>query len=482
MRPISSHALYQDLLSDLGFSYDEDLSILPWDNSSTAARKSLAKSFMKKFADDVNKDACDKAALDKFLSVNSRCGTWQLNCESQQDWDLISTLKKWLWAFFHTEPSQTSLVHGFSSLLDEARNGPGAAVGAESTDFYTKLFDSKLTCSSVGLLRAYTNYLKTYPLWLEAEETRRTAWGDSEIVADNRLDFVPKDATISRSICIEPVLNMFFQLGMGRLIERRLKNFFGVTLSFQPDVNRALALMGSCTGDMVTIDLSSASDSMSLRMVRELFPPDIVQWFEILRSRSSRYKSEVIGLNMLSTMGNGFTFPVQTALFSCIVAAAHEVDGLTRVDHPHGMPVLSLKHLPNWSVFGDDIICSQRVLRKVLRLLTLTGFEVNGLKTFYEGLFRESCGHDYFKGHDVRGVYCKTLKTPQDRYTLINLLNQWSSWQNIPLPRTVGRLLRSVPQIVVPPWENADCGVWIPERVLYLYKHKLRICTKVVLT
>jgi hypothetical protein len=294
-------------------------------------------------------------------------------------------------------------------------------------------------------------------------------------VEGNRLYFVPKDATTSRSICVEPTLNMFFQLGLGKIIEKRLKNFFGISLDYQPDVNRELARLGSVSGDLVTIDLSSASDSMSLNMVRTLFPPSFTQWLEILRSPCSEFNGARVELNMLSTMGNGFTFPLQTALFSCIVAAAYEVDEKTRVDLPHDLHNLFTKRLPNWSVFGDDIICSQRSLSKVMRLLKLTGFEVNRDKTFFEGSFRESCGRDYFKGSDIRGVFCKTLRSPQDLFTLINLLNKWSSWQGIPVPLTVRRLLRSVPRIVVPPWENVDCGIWMPERLLYLYKHNLRV-------
>lgn len=487
MRPISSHALYLDLLQDLDLSFGCDLTIYPWDSSSFATRKALSKSFLKKFSDDADSALCDKVALDKFLSVNERCGTWQLEYMDLRDELLVGTLKKYLWNFFHVGYRQLSdsgreiglnqvpLVHSFSSVLDEARCGPGAAFGSESTDFYTKMFDSKLSCTSVGLCRAYTNYIQAYPLWTEAEETRRRSWGEPSIVAGNRLYFVPKDATTSRSICVEPVLNMFYQLGMGRIIEKRLKNFFGISLDNQPDINRKLARLGSESGEYVTIDLSSASDSMSLSMVRTLFPADFVSWLEIMRSPCSEIEGKQVVLNMLSTMGNGFTFPLQTALFSCIVAAAYEVDEKTRVDSPHDLNNLFTKRLPNWSVFGDDIICSKRVFGKVMRLLKLTGFEVNRDKTFSEGSFRESCGHDYFMGKNVRGVYCKSLKTPQDLYSLINLLNKWSHDNGYPLPKTICRLLRSVPRIVVPPWETADCGIWMPERLLYLYKHNLRV-------
>ena len=134
MRPISSHALYLDLLLDLGLTYDEDLTILPWDNSSKVARKSLAKSFLKKFNDDLNQEACDKAAMDKFLSVNSRCGTWRLECETFLDDELIGILKKYLHEFFHLSKWQWPLVHSLSTILDSARNGPGAAVGSERSE------------------------------------------------------------------------------------------------------------------------------------------------------------------------------------------------------------------------------------------------------------------------------------------------------------------------------------------------------------
>ena len=475
MRPISSHALYLDLLRDLGLFPGSDLTIFPWDSLSIATRKSLAKSFVKKFADDADQEACDKVALDKFTSVNERCGTWQLECETLLDELLIGTLKKYLYSFTRGDQSGEPLVSSFSSVLDDGRNGPGSSVGAESTDFYTKLFDSHLSCTSDGLRRAYAYYVEAHPLWSEAEETRCRTWGEPAIVGGNRLYFVPKDATTSRSICVEPVLNMFFQLGLGRKLERRLKFYFGVDLACQPDINRELARLGSETGDYVTIDLSSASDSMSLKMVKELFPSDFVTWLELFRSRTSEIQGKQVELNMLSTMGNGFTFPLQTALFSCIVAAAYEVDSSDRVDSPHDLMNRFTKRLPNWSVFGDDIICTKRCFAKVMRLLKLTGFEVNREKTFSEGSFRESCGRDYFKGSDIRGVFCKSLRSAQDSFTLINLLNRWSSWNGIPLPLTVGRLLRSVPQIVVPPWENVDCGVWVPERVLYLFKHRLRV-------
>jgi hypothetical protein len=97
-----------------------------------------------------------------------------------------------------------------------------------------------------------------------------------------------------------------------------------------------------------------------------------------------------------------------------------------------------------------------------MRLLDLLGFEVNSDKSFVEGVFRESCGRDFFKGHDVRGVYIKRLDTPESRYVAINALNVWSAKTGIPLPRTIRRLVDSVRWLPIPPAENHDAGIRVP--------------------
>jgi hypothetical protein len=60
-----------------------------------------------------------------------------------------------------------------------------------------------------------------------------TNLGEVDIVEGNRLDFVPKNDDISRSICVEPTLNMFFQLGFADILNSRLKEFAGIDLENQ---------------------------------------------------------------------------------------------------------------------------------------------------------------------------------------------------------------------------------------------------------
>lgn len=168
-----------------------------------------------------------------------------------------------------------------------------------------------------------------------------------------------------------------------------------------------------------------------------------------------------MALNMVSTMGNGYTFPLQTMLFACVVRAVASYDQIRLVTRPFKTRT-GETILPNFGVFGDDIICEARLAARVMKVLELLGFVVNREKSFTdsEGPFRESCGGDYFRGHPVRGVYLKDLSTVQDTYVAINQLNKWSAEQGILLRRAVSSLRQSLGrrELLVPVWEAEDAG------------------------
>jgi hypothetical protein len=250
-------------------------------------------------------------------------------------------------------------------------------------------------------------------------------------------------------------LNMFAQLGLGHIIESRLRSW-GINLSMQQDVNRELARVGSESGRFATIDLSSASDSISLRLVDELFPQDFSCWLKFLRTTGCRTPDGARHeLYMVSTMGNGFTFPLQTLIFSAVVLAAMSYHG---VEIRHSRPSVP----GNWAVNGDDIICETSVSRTVIRLLELYGFAVNKDKTFVEGPFRESCGADFFQGINVRAVYLRKLTTQQDIFSAINQLNLFSARTGIMLPGLVRMLFSACRKDYVPLSENDDAGIKVP--------------------
>lgn len=483
---LSYRALYQDLLQDLSgylpnnvrcFNSATMSEYYPGMTRKQFAALHLAKSFLKKFQDVTSPDA-DTVALSKFQQSNVQCWKWSLRLESLEDELLVGLFKQEVYRFLN--PSKhDSIVDSFEQIMQFASTGPGSSMLARGNDFYTKLFDSPLSTTSEGLYRVYWNYFKHAQDWNAAEKLRLANHGEPVVVEGNRLSFVPKNADTSRVICTEPSLNMFFQLGLGHLIRNRLRQFFGIDLSTQQDVNRDLAQVGSVTDDLCTIDLSSASDTVSHRMVKEMFPRDFVAWLDFCRSPKCQLPDgRWEELYMVSSMGNGFTFPLESMIFACAVAAAYYADDLrldktklrSKVELTGGNKLFvatkNWTHLGNFGVYGDDIIVERRAYRKTVRLLELLGFQVNHSKSFIEGPFRESCGGDFFKGHPVRGVYIKSLETPASRYVAINRLNLWSAVNGIDLPKTVSRLVKSVRWLPVPLYEDDDAGVKVPHDVL----------------
>jgi len=212
------------------------------------------------------------------------------------------------------------------------------------------------------------------------------------LVDHNNITFVPKTAKSFWTIAIEPLLNGYLQKGVDKFMRQRLYRRTRVNLDLRDQSrNSAMALEGSNEGfnPYVTIDLSSASDSVSTEVVRHVLPP---AWFDFLSQiRSPAYElyGKVKPYNKFTSMGNGFCFPLETAIFAALTHAA----------------CIITKNPVDYRVYGDDIICRQSVALVVLELLKYYGFKANPDKTFLFGPFRESCGKDYFGGEDVRPVY-----------------------------------------------------------------------------
>lgn len=427
----------------------------PFEDPRAVAATLLRESVFKKF-EDPNPQA-EAKAIAKFRAVNERCGTFKLVASTLWDEDVITSVKRILDDFLH--PGGMPLIESFDHLFQKGALGPGASIQGEGGDFYTKMFSSVLSTTSHALYGSYRSSLTGIPTWYQAERLRFSTRGGPRLVEGNRLSCVPKTRDIARTICTEPTLNMWYQLGCGNIVRERLGRFFGIDLESVADVNRRLAYLGSKDESRLsfsTIDLESASDSISLGLIDELFPKWFSELLRDLRSPVSRLPDgSTLALNMVSTMGNGFTFPLQTLIFSAVVAAVYAEQGITlnRVDGCK----------PNWSVFGDDIVVHSNMYRRVTQVLNLLGFAVNADKSFFEGPFRESCGYDFYKGHYVRGVYIKALHSPRDVYVAFNKLVRWSASNRIELETTLRYLLRKARFFAVPTWESDDAGFKVPE-------------------
>lgn len=470
----SSEEVHSSLLLDLYEAGWKGPDFSPFSNHRQRAMTELERSLFKKFHNEQTDSNRDSKALSLFLQCNSRCQNFAGVIPRRLNEELIiNEMKLIIYDFFNPcfrgsekESFREPMLLNLTDIAKRFCLGSGSNIGADSTDFYTKLANSSMCSTDAILPILYKQAISNDKLWSDVEKFRSDRF-ETEIVRGSRLSFVPKSRDISRTICTEPVLNMLFQRGIGVIMEERLREVFQIDLSTQPFKNAALARIGSLDGRYGTIDLSSASDSISNNLIRDIVPLEPRNWLNRVRSPSTTIPSgEVVDLHMISSMGNGFTFPLQTMIFASLVMAAYKVYGV-KPERPYA------DKIGNYAIFGDDIIVHHSVYNVVVSCLEVLGFSVNHDKSFSEGLFRESCGSDFFSGHNVRGVYIKKMLSAGDYYSAINRLNRWSSRHGIFLLRTISLLRRGCRFSGVPFAEADDSGLKVPLSLLRTYRRDI---------
>lgn len=395
-----------------------------------ALRASLTKKYVGINAAEQNRK-CEEAALALFKASNEKCRAWSDTPVSGSLGLALGEYKSLLWDFFN--PGGEELLT-FWRISQNLGLGAGANVGHTNVDFYNKLFNSTLTTANPALHDYYVLAISDHPTWSVSEWDRYQELG-IRIVPGSVLQFVPKNAEIHRVIGTEPPLEMLFQQGIRSILTHRSERFLGIRLSDQQFKNQRLARIGSIGGRICTVDLKSASDLNSRTMVHSRLGA-AAKWLEMCRTaRTVLPDGSIEELYMMSSMGNAYTFPLQTILFTCMVLAVYKVLGVKPLS-PLGRGCNG-----NYGVFGDDIACVSEAYPLLCELLVHEGHIVNEHKSFNTGRFRESCGHDYYDGHNVRGVYIKSLNDACDYYSAANRLTAWSAAHHVLLPRTVSYLL-----------------------------------------
>lgn len=237
---------------------------------------------------------------------------------------------------------------------------------------------------------------------------------NADVVAGSKLITVPKNAKTDRTICIEPDLNMYFQKGIGRVIRKRLQRW-GLLKPDAQQYNAELAREGSAYGRLATVDLSSASDSIHMGLVGYLLQPAWCDLIELTRSPCVVLpEGEVHLLRKVSSMGNGYTFELETLIFYSLCLAVIELFANDEMDH-------------RCTVFGDDIIIDRQLVQPLEDVLRNLGFVMNHKKTHMSGFFRESCGKHYFAGTDVTPFYIRSpIDTVLRKYWAANTVRRYS--------------------------------------------------------
>lgn len=209
---------------------------------------------------------------------------------------------------------------------------------------------------------------------------------------------VPKDSRGPRLISCEPLVYQYVQQGIKQAlvdhIEASPHTRGSINFSDQTP-NRMAALDGSYTGDLATLDLSEASDRVSLGLVKFLFPEHILSKILCCRTLSTTLPcGEVVALNKFAPMGSALCFPVLALVCWAITTSVEGIRG----DTSKGV-----------LVYGDDIIVPAAQAASAIKALELVGLKVNQDKSCTTGFFRESCGMDAYRGNCVTPTRFKTL-------------------------------------------------------------------------
>jgi len=283
------------------------------------------------------------------------------------------------------------LFRGFNPRNIRPRHGPGAVAGGEKGNGKYS-FGTKYQ-------RLHSKY--PYYEYFSPSLSRRSfelPWYKSltpSVLPIAKVVLVPKDSRGPRLISMEPLEIQWIQQGLSRLVISRVyeSNLTKGKVNFDDQtVNQRLALSSSRDGKYATIDLKDASDRISLRLVRELFPEDLVEHMEACRSIATTLPcGKVVPLNKFAPMGSALCFPVLALTVWALAEATCRLNRITGEVY----------------VYGDDLIVPTCVAPLVLDTLESYGLAINHGKSFLNGKFRESCGQDAYDGVSITPIRFK---------------------------------------------------------------------------
>lgn len=341
--------------------------------------------FVKKHRDLSDPVRCENAALTMFQSCERRCRITNKRLDyyfvdqpsrlyGRPDlFTQVERMKAWI----------SGTLGSFEDFLEELPSRIRVTSGATSTRSRRASLPHLKVSKRLACTPAARPYLESLSLFYGygALRPRYVLW--------NRVEAVPKNWKTHRIIACEPEGNLSLQLAFDAYAKERLARK-GIDLRDQ-SLNQRLALEGSMTGKLATVDLSSASDTLAWNVPVLLFPYD---WYTYLaKCRTPMFKicigdgdSKAQAYAKFSSMGNGATFAIESLVFA---AACHAVGAKT------------------FNVYGDDIVIDVEKVEALSKLLRFLGFRINEEKSYATGSFRESCGKDYFAGVDVTPFYLR---------------------------------------------------------------------------
>jgi len=273
-----------------------------------------------------------------------------------------------------------------------------------------------------------------------------------------RVISVPKTLKSPRIIAIEPACMQYMQQAVLRSLLSAIREdgFLRRVVGFDDqEPNRLLARSGSLSGSLATLDLSEASDRVSNQHVLAMLEawPHLSAAVQATRSRKADVPGHgVIRLAKFASMGSALCFPIEAMVFLTVIFLGIQRELSTTLSR-HELIKLFGERV---RVFGDDLIVPSEYVLSVVDELSAFGHKVNVSKSYWTGRFRESCGREYYDGHDVSIVKMRQV-LPTRRQDVsgviatVSLRNQlyWAGlWRSAAwLDRFLGKMLKHYPTV-----------------------------------
>lgn len=395
------------LSHDSLMSVSEPAMFSPWEWSAVSQYQAFFKKNVSLIEDE---SRTADAALSKFLECEELCARTN---DSFREWNFSNADI----AFIGDVRHFCQMILSVNPCFRDLDFGPGSTFSIKGSEAniirkLKDLPDVTVHCHDLAI-QNILEYAPSYAISCGLVNRERggvnLAYRHLPITKGNRFLTVPKNNEVDRPICVEPSGNMLLQKALGSQLRKLFNRYSGFDLNFVPEIHKGLVKSASVDGNYATIDLSNASDTVSYELVKYLLP---APWFDALNACRSRNtllpNGSWIRCEKFSSMGNGFTFELETIIFYCFCLAYRRRFG-NKGDFV--------------SCFGDDIIVPS-YYTSLPRFLETFGFRCNAKKTFFDGPFRESCGADYHTGYNVRPVYIRGARTSdiEDTYLLARRL------------------------------------------------------------
>jgi len=292
-------------------------------------------------------------------------------------------------------------------IFDNVRHSSGSSLGVSFSDtsLDAKLsFPITVTHSAKPLLERILGRDEFLCSQVKDLNKKYPINGMFEVKEGSRATTVDKTVDKRRMIAIEPTGNMYLQQATMAMLYKRFLSV-GLDVATLPMQHTQRACHSSITSKEATVDWSSASDCVTIELLRWLLPPKWFMLVDQIRCESMEINGRFVQLNMISTMGNANTFPLEMLVFWAIGTAT-----ISSSQNPSYSALVNPEFFNTriMSVFGDDCLLPTEIASTYITVMEQFGFIVNEEKSFfdYDG-FRESCGGDYLHGCDVRPFHIR---------------------------------------------------------------------------